>query len=146
MNIVEILRKHNFWLQKNPKGERANLEGANLKGANLICANLQGANLRFANLEGASLIAANLQGANLKGANLQGADLYCIKNKFIFTFQIGKHFAYYCDGFIKIGCKCLPINEWIANAVQIGKENGYSEIEIGNYLEIINTIKRMKTW
>jgi uncharacterized protein YjbI with pentapeptide repeats len=63
----------------------ANLEGANIKRAyfrdadlkdsNLKGADLEGAYLRDANLEGAYLRDADLKEANLRGANLQGAYL-----------------------------------------------------------------------
>ena len=53
--LQEFLRKHKLWLEGNPDGERANLDGANLDGANLDGANLYGANLVRANLDGANL-------------------------------------------------------------------------------------------
>ena len=73
--LQTILEKHKKWLNDVPGGERANLEGANLKGAILERAILRGANLRVANLRGAYLEGANLRGANLRGANLRGAYL-----------------------------------------------------------------------
>lgn len=33
--LDEILRKHKLWLDDDPAGERANLEGSSLEGANL---------------------------------------------------------------------------------------------------------------
>ena len=81
-----FLRKHKLWMSGDPKGERADLCGANLCGANLrsadlcgadLCgANLCGANLRSADLCGANLRSANLCGANLRSADLRSADLY----------------------------------------------------------------------
>ena len=75
-----ILNKHEMWLLKDPRGERADLRGANLmeadlRGANLMGADLMGANLRGANLYKADLYKANLSGADLRGADLRGADL-----------------------------------------------------------------------
>ena len=35
MNIDEILKKHKLWLDGDEKGERADLQGANLRGADL---------------------------------------------------------------------------------------------------------------
>ncbi len=59
--LKEILEQHKFWIETNAlKGQRANLEGANLEGANLEGANLEGAYLEGANLEGAYLWGANL--------------------------------------------------------------------------------------
>lgn len=68
--LNEILEKHKKWLNDEPGGERANLQGANLRGADL----------RGANLWGADLWRANLQEADLRGANLQGADLQGVNN------------------------------------------------------------------
>ena len=70
-----FLRKHKLWLQNDPKGERANLRGANLSSANLWGANLSSANLSSANLWGANLSSADLSNANLSSANLSSADL-----------------------------------------------------------------------
>jgi len=120
---------------------RTNLSDAYLFDANLYNANLYNANLSRTNLSDAYLSDANLSNANLSNANLYRADLLKIKNKFIFTFQIGKHFAYYCDGFIKIGCKCLTIDEWIERGREIGLGNNYSEEEIKNYIKAIEFIK-----
>ena len=79
-DLKEILRKHVLWVMEDPKGERADLSGANLEGANLykailIGANLTGANLREAYLEGANLYEADLYEADLREANLYEADL-----------------------------------------------------------------------
>ena len=81
-----ILNKHKMWLLNDPRGERADLRGANLIGANLREVNLMGANLREADLRGTDLSGADLYKAdlreaelieaNLRGANLRGADLY----------------------------------------------------------------------
>jgi uncharacterized protein YjbI with pentapeptide repeats len=99
-DIKDILTLHMKWLNNQPDGVCANLQGidlqdaylqgidlqdANLRGVDLQDANLRGvdlrdvdlqdANLRGANLEGANLQYANLEGANLEGANLRGVDL-----------------------------------------------------------------------
>ena len=74
--LAEILASHSLWVSSNEvSGERANLEGANLRVANLQGANLQNANLAGANLAGANLISANLRGANFANANLEMANL-----------------------------------------------------------------------
>ena len=67
--LREILTAHTQWLDGNG-GERADLQGANLRRADLQYADLRGANLQYADLRG-----ANLQRADLRGANLQRADL-----------------------------------------------------------------------
>lgn len=57
-----------------------------------------------------------------------------------------KHFINECEnGFIKIGCKVKPINEWINEFEKIGKENGYTEKEIKEYELYINLIKTLTT-
>ena len=71
-----ILNKHKMWLLNDPRGERADLRGANLMGANLREADLRGADLSGADLYKADLREAELIEANLRGANLRGADLY----------------------------------------------------------------------
>ena len=49
--LKNVLELHQKWINNEPGGEKANLEGANLWGANLEGANLEGANLRGANLD-----------------------------------------------------------------------------------------------
>ena len=44
--LNSILNKHKMWLLNDPRGERADLRGANLMGANLREADLRGAILR----------------------------------------------------------------------------------------------------
>ena len=70
-----FLRKHKLWIEGDPKGERADLSGANLWRANLRGADLRGADLSGADLSGANLWRADLRGADLSGADLSGADL-----------------------------------------------------------------------
>ena len=71
-----FLRKHKLWIEGDPKGERANLWGADLWGADLWGADLWGANLSEADLRGADLSEANLSEADLRGADLWGANLW----------------------------------------------------------------------
>ena len=85
--LDEILRKHKAWLESDGKeGERAILNGENLREEKLSGANLSKADLRGAFLEGTFLSFANLSGADisfaflddksdLSRANLSGADL-----------------------------------------------------------------------
>ena len=73
--LNEILEKHKKWLNDEPGGERANLQGANLRGANLWGANLREASLRRADLREANLWRVNLQGADLREADLRRADI-----------------------------------------------------------------------
>jgi hypothetical protein len=73
--LSEILELHKKWIFSAEGGQRADLQGAYLRGAYLQGADLQGAYLRGAYLQGADLQGAYLQGAYLRGADLQGADL-----------------------------------------------------------------------
>ena len=74
--LNSILNKHKMWLLNDPRGERADLRWADLRGANLSGANLDGADLRGANLYKADLIGSNLYEADLYEADLRGANLY----------------------------------------------------------------------
>ena len=77
--LNEVLKEHEKWLRTrfglNPKGSRADLRDADLRGADLCGANLRDANLCDANLRDANLCDANLRGADLRRADLRGADL-----------------------------------------------------------------------
>ena len=85
MNLKEILKKHEMWLNGEEGGERANLKNANLSGVNLSGVdlseadlngvNLSNADLRYTNLRGANLSGADLNNANLRNADLRNADL-----------------------------------------------------------------------
>ena len=116
----------------------ANLEGVDLRKANLQGADLRGANLRGANLEGTNLRFALLEGANLRGALLKGANL---EHTSIISMTLGKHFLFYHEGYLKIGCEGHSIDHWIAHIQEIGTENGYSESEIKRYKKFITTIQ-----
>lgn len=119
MNINSILRNHKLWIDSEGKeGEQANLKGADLEGANLFGADLRG---------------ANLEGANLIGADLETTFLNNIKGKEIYTYTSSKHFAYYCDGVITIGCQSEEVSFWLENYEKLGKEYNYSEKEIASY-------------
>ena len=87
--LREILQDNEKW-NKEKRGQRADLIGANLNGAdlrdaylrnadliktNLTNANLKGSNLSEANLFGANLSGSDMNGANLRGANLTKADI-----------------------------------------------------------------------
>ena len=74
--LIEILKKHSYWLKGLECGERADLSGADLRRANLSEANLSRADLSGADLRIANLSEANLSEADLYGANIRGANLY----------------------------------------------------------------------
>lgn len=75
INLKYILEKHQKWLNDEPGGEKANLEGADLTGAYLEGINLSKANLNKANLSEADLSEADLSEADLSEADLTGAYL-----------------------------------------------------------------------
>jgi hypothetical protein len=73
--LPAILAGHKKWLYREAGGQRADLQGADLRGAYLQGADLRGAYLRGADLRGAHLQGADLRGAHLQGADLRGADI-----------------------------------------------------------------------
>ena len=70
IDLKEVLRLHELWINDDKDGRRANLSGADLRDADL-----RDADLSDADLSGADLSRANLSGADLRCANLSGADL-----------------------------------------------------------------------
>ena len=134
--LTVILEKHKLWLEGKEGGERADLSGANLSGADL-----SGANLFEANLSEADLSEANLFGAGLSGANLSKANLFGAK---IVVFQFSKHFAFYHEGFIQIGCEYHSLDEWLKDYKKIGKDNKYTDLEIEAYGDWIKLCKKVK--
>ena len=145
--MKEKLRLHKLWTEGNPEGTRANLANMDLIGTNLTAADLSrsnlaytdlsGANLTGANLKGANLTGADLSGANLTGANLKGANLTGIIGKTIFSINSTVHFGYCCDGFIRIGCMTMTIQEWIDQGMIIGVDHCFSAEEITTYMKWI---------
>jgi hypothetical protein len=166
MDIKKILELHLLWLNFDEKGIRANFDGAALCGANLSGLYLRGASfrntdlraadlrdtklndtnfsdadLRNANLNGTSLTYTNFKNAKLSGAEFRGASLGPVVGKEILTFSFNKHFAYSCDGKIKIGCLELSIEEWEQKYKEIGKKEFYSKKEIEMYGAFIKLCK-----
>jgi hypothetical protein len=124
----------------------ANLRGADLRGANLRGANLRDANLRGANLRGADLCGADLRDADLRGADLRGADLRGAKNLGKFPIQILGHKHYIQttpDGKLRIGCHTKTFEEWEMEAESVGKENGYSALDIEIYRAHIEHVAKV---
>lgn len=77
--LNKILKNHKLWLN-NEGGERADLNGAdlryvNLKGVDLRYTNLSSADLRYADLRYANLYDVDLNNADLSGVDLSGANL-----------------------------------------------------------------------
>jgi hypothetical protein len=145
--LKDILDKHGKWLRSEDGGERANLSRANLSGANLSRANLSGANLSGANLSRANLSGANLSRANLSWADLSGADLSGadlsradLSGANLIVFQFQRHWAYFTfDGSLRIGCHLMPISEWELGFQEIGKKEGYSDLQIEMYGDFIKS-------
>ena len=73
--LKNVLELHQKWINEEPGGERAYLQGANLREANLREANLRGADLWGADLREADLRRADLRVADLREADLRRADL-----------------------------------------------------------------------
>ena len=70
MNLNEILKKHEMWLEGKEGGECADLRGTDLRGTDL-----EGTDLRNADLRGTDLRNADLEGTDLRGTDLEGTDL-----------------------------------------------------------------------
>ena len=135
--LAEVLRLHNLWLEDDPAGKRADLQGADLQGANLQCANLWGADLHGADLRGADLQGADLQGANLRGADLQGAYLRGANGKMkiaamaVFTGL----YEYQCwavameDGtpWVRMGCLWKSVEEWDALGIRNSNKSEFPD-------------------
>ena len=62
MNIKEVLKKHEMWLNGEDGGEKADLRSADLRSADLRSANLHSADLHSADLRSADLRYADLEG------------------------------------------------------------------------------------
>lgn len=77
IDLKEVLRLHELWINDDKDGRRANLSGADLRGADLSGADLSRANLGCAYLSGADLRCANLSGADLRGATFDDR-IFCL--------------------------------------------------------------------
>ena len=77
IDLKEVLRLHERWINGDKDGRRADLSDANLRYADLRGADLGRAYLSGADLRGADLRGAYLRGADLRGADLRDADLSC---------------------------------------------------------------------
>ena len=127
----------------------ADLYGADLKGAYLKSANLYGADLRGADLSDANLHGANLHGAYLKSADLSGADLRLanlsgadLEDTSIISANLGRHFAFFHEGYLKIGCKGENLEWWLKKYKEVGKENSYSKFDLELYKMFIDICRR----
>ena len=80
---------------------------------------------------------ANLQGADLRRANLQGAHLQDadLRVTHLWVFRTTKHTAIYVpwQKLLKIGCLEYPIDHWLKNYEEIGRNQEFTEQEIKQY-------------
>jgi hypothetical protein len=146
--LDKILKDHADYLAGNG-GRKANLRGANLRGADFQYADIRYTNLQYANLRGADLRDADLQYANLRGADLRDADLrdanlrgadfrYAdLRDADLLTFQYQKNQAYCTGERLIIGCEDKSLAEWADCYEEIGKNNGYTELQIAMYGKFI---------
>ena len=95
-------------------------------------AHLQDADLRRANLWDANLQGADLRRANLRGANLWGADL---RVTHLWVFRTTQYTAIYVpwQRILKIECLEYPIDHWLKNYEEIGRNQEFTEQEIKQY-------------
>jgi hypothetical protein len=119
----------------------SNLSNSDLSGANLTNSNLSYSILSYSILPYSDLSNSDLSGANLTNINLTKANISNIIGKRIITFQGNKDFAYYVDGYIKIGCEYHTLDYWIKNYERIGTEAEYSSEDIESYGNWIKSIK-----
>lgn len=79
-----------------------------------------------------------LVNAYLRNANLRGADL---ENTYVYSFTLGKHFGFYHEGYVKIGCKGYRLDYWLEHVEEIGEANGYTQNEIFRYKAQLTALK-----
>ena len=128
--LKQILDDHKLWLNNSSEGKKADLRYANLSSADLRSADLRSANLSYADLRSANLSYANLRSANLRYADLSSANL---SSPNLLTFQYQQHQAYCTGERLIIGCLDKPLVEWVSDFENIGKDNGYTDMQIEMY-------------
>lgn len=71
-----------------------------------------------------------------------------LKIKRVLTISSSRHLiTYWGENKIQIGCKGYAINEWLLHVENIGRSESYSEKEIAEYKDIIDTIAELhKKW
>lgn len=171
VQMKKDLEQHEVWLKDKTQGKRLNWSNQDLSYFNLSNKNLQKAylvnvNLSYANLSYTNLSRTFLWDSNLSNADLSESDLCCtilnhsnlsnaslyntwlhqtkmefIKGKIILFFYGPQFSAYYCDNYIKIGCRCHTIKWWIRIGEKIGQHNDYTNKDIKLYMNWIRSIK-----
>ena len=125
----------------------ANLSSANLSYADLSYANLSYADLSYADLSSADLRSANLSSADLRSANLSYADLSyaTLRCANLLIFQYQRHQAICAGERLTIGCHDKPLAEWACDYEEIGREAGYTDLQIQMYGKFIEMCVEAQT-
>ena len=95
-----------------------------------------------ANLSSADLNYADLRSADLSYANLSSADLRCAD---LLIFQYQRHQAICAGERLTIGCHDKPLAEWACDYEKIGKESGYTDLQIKMYGKFIEMCVEAQT-
>ena len=122
--------------------QKANLSYADLSSADLSYADLRCANLRYADLRCANLRSANLRCANLSYANLSSADL---SSADLLMFRWQRHQAICAGERLTIGCHDKSLVEWSCDYEEIGREAGYTDLQIQMYGKFIEMCVEAQT-
>ena len=113
------------------------VEAAIKSNADLSYGNLSYANLSSADLSSADLNCADLSYANLSSADLRSADLL--------MFRWQRHQAICAGERLTIGCHDKPLAEWACDYEKIGKESGYTDLQIKMYGKFIDMCVEAQT-
>ena len=98
-----------------------------------------GADLTGADLIGADLRGADLRGANLLGANILGANL----DSKVISINGSRHFFFYFDGNVSIGCEFYSLEYWLIMYEKIGNDNEYTSYQIKEYKKYLDFCKEV---
>jgi hypothetical protein len=117
--LKEILKLHKLWLDNDPKGVRSTLSRDALRGIDVSRAELRGY----------QLLIAKLIGFNVNFTSLTGS----------------KHTIHYFKDIneVRIGCKVHPLEHWLKEYKNIGKEAKYSKEQITEYGRKLESLKNL---
>ena len=123
------------------------VEAAIKSNADLSYADLSYADLRYANLSYANLSSANLRCADLRYANLSSADLRSanLRSTNLLIFQYQRHQAICAGERLTIGCHDKSLVEWSCDYEEIGREAGYTDLQIQMYGKFIEMCVEAQT-
>ena len=85
---------------------------------------------------------ANLSYANLRYADLRYANLRCAD---LLIFQYQRHQAICAGERLTIGCHDKPLAEWACDYEEIGREAGYTDLQIQMYGKFIEMCVEAQT-